>query len=145
MDKSEIKSLVSSGWIKCGLIFETQGITKDVTSELLKKHLDKMKKIRSIKVIEESFSTLEVTEPVKPLKERGIKEVYSQVLEIVVLAEDFETLVNLTISFGPSALEVLEPEKITITMREAQNSLLSMAEIMHQFASSGAGGFIISK
>ncbi|MBW6451140.1 MAG: hypothetical protein K0B02_00230 [DPANN group archaeon] len=145
MDKSELKLLISEGWIKCGLIFETQGITEKSTNELLNKHLDKIKKTKHIKVIEESFSTLEKTEPIPQLRERGINEVYSQILEIVVLAENFEELVHLTISFGPSALEVLEPEKIILSMRDAQNSLLAMAEMMHQFAASGAGGFIISK
>ncbi len=145
MHKEEIKKLLKLGWIKALLIFDTQAVKKEAVKELLKGHLEKMRKLESIKIAEEKFSSVEKTEPVPQIKERGITEVYSQVLEVVVLAKDFEALVNLAISFGPTAIEILEPETITLTIRQAQNSLLSMVEIMHMFASAGVGGFVLSK
>ncbi len=144
LDKYKIKEFINNGWIKAWMIFEVQATSNKTTEESLKNHVKKMKTIKSIKILEEKYSKITEEEPIPQYKARGIKKVYSQVVEIVVLAQDFQTLVDLMITFAPSAIEVLEPEKITLTMRSAQNALSSIADIMHKFAAAGRGGVMIS-
>ncbi len=85
---------------------------------------------------------------------RGVKEVatplphiekgYSEVLDVELVAENFDKLVYLVMNYGPSAIEILEPKNITMDMGEAQGVLNSLASMIHTFAAMGAGGMLVS-
>lgn len=144
MDKAEVQRLVKKGWIKVWMVFDTQAVDKKLLTELLEMLLAKMRETQSLKVVESSLTKPERIKPVAQLEAQGVKKVYSQILEATLLAEDFESLVNATITFGPTAVEILEPEKITISMRQAQNALSSMTEMMHRYAAAGPGGVMLT-
>ena len=61
-------------------------------------------------------------------------------LEVELFAENFETMVRLVMTYGPTAVEVLGPDEIKLDMRSAQNSLISISEMMHKFAIAVQGG-----
>lgn len=138
------QELMEKGWIKCWVMFEVQAIKKDVVENALKKHIEKLNKEDGLNILEENFTSVDKIEAPKQLQERGIKNLFTQVVEIIFLAKNFESLINMTINYGPTVIEILGPEKITLSMREAQNSLVSVADMMHKYTAAGFGGVIIS-
>ncbi len=145
MDEVEMQNLVKRGWIKAEMIFDTQALDKKVLQELLKRHADKLKMEPGVKVYEANFTEIDEVEPVPQFKAQGIKKVYSQLLEVVFMAQNFEVMANVTMAFGPTAVEILEPDKITIDMRTMQNVLASISELMHKYAAAGRGGVMITQ
>ncbi len=139
----KVDELLSKGWMKVWMIFEVQAADKAVCVSSLKKHVKDMGSLDSVEIIDESFADVDKIEAPEGLKKRGVNALFAQVSEVTIMARDFEGLVNVVINYAPSAVEIMAPEKITITMRDAQNSLASVADMMHKFARAGIGGVVI--
>ncbi len=139
----KVRELLGKGWMKVWMIFEVQAADKAVCVSSLKKHVKDMGSLDSVEIIDESFAGVDKIEAPEGLKKRGVNALFAQVSEVTIMARDFEGLVNVVINYAPSAVEVMAPEKITITMRDAQNSLVSVADMMHKFARAGIGGVVI--
>lgn len=139
----KVDELLSKGWMKVWMIFEVQAADKAVCVSSLKKHVKDMGSLDSVEIIDESFAGVDKIEAPEGLKKRGVNALFAQVSEVTIMARDFEGLVNVVINYAPSAVEIMAPEKITITMRDAQNSLASVADMMHKFARAGIGGVVI--
>ncbi len=139
----KVDELLSKGWMKVWMIFEVQAADKGVCVSSLKKHVKDMGSLDSVEIIDESFAGVDKIEAPEGLKKRGVNALFAQVSEVTIMARDFEGLVNVVINYAPSAVEIMAPEKITITMRDAQNSLASVADMMHKFARAGIGGVVI--
>lgn len=139
----KVDELLGKGWMKVWMIFEVQAADKAVCVSSLKKHIKDMGSLDSVEIIDESFAGVDKIEAPEGLKKRGVNTLFAQVSEVTIMARDFEGLVNVVINYAPSAVEIMAPEKITITMRDAQNSLASVADMMHKFARAGIGGVVI--
>ena len=140
MAEIDVSEYVDKGWINSWFIFDTQGVDKKTIKEILEKLMVQFEKEKGVEIIEKSYSKPKKTEPVPSIKEQGIDSVYSIMLEVELVAEDFETMVRLVMTYGPTALEILAPDKIEVDMRSAQNSLVSISEMMHKFAIAVQGG-----
>lgn len=139
----EEQKLLEKGWIKTWLLFEVVAVKKDVAESALKQHIDKIKKEPALRVFDENFTSTEPIEPAEQFKAHGITETWSQIVEIIVCAKDFEALMNMIVTYAPTAVEILAPAKISIDMRSAQNALATVADMMHKFAAAGIGGMMI--
>lgn len=144
MEKEEIKELEEKGWIKTWMAFEVQGISKEVVESAIKQHIDKIKNEKNTNVFKEDFKKVIKIKAPPQFKQKKINNLYSKIVEITLLTQDFETLVNIVINFGPSAVEVLSPKEIKLTMRDLQNVLNSVTDMMHKFAAAGLGGLLIA-
>ena len=140
MEDIDVSEYVDKGWINSWFIFDTQGVDKKTIKEILEKLMTQFEKEEGLKIIDKSYSKPKKTEPVPQIKAQGIDSVYSTVLEVELVAKDFETMVRLVMTYGPTALEVIAPDKIVMDMRGAQNSLVSISEMMHKFAIAVQGG-----
>ncbi|MCK5299569.1 MAG: hypothetical protein KAJ54_00295 [Candidatus Aenigmarchaeota archaeon] len=140
MGEIDVSEYVENGWISAWFIFDTQAIDKKVVKEILEKMMKQFGKEEGMKVVSESYSKVKKTEPVPQLKKQGVDSVYSIMLEVELVAKDFETLLRLVMTYGPTALEIIEPDEIKLSMRSAQNALLSVSEMMHRFAIAVQGG-----
>ena len=139
------EKLIAGGWIKAWLVFDTQAVDKKLLKGLLSGLLDKIKMIKDINVLTESLTEPELIESSEKFKQKGIDTVFSQVLEVEIVAKDFETLLYLVITFGPTTLEVLAPKEIKLDMRQMQNTLILVSELMHRYAAAGPGGLVLTK
>ncbi len=142
-DDLRMNELLEKGWIKTWMIFEVQAAEKGVCVSALKKHVKDMASEPSVEVTQESFTDVDDIEVPEGLKQRGVKALFTQVCEVTLMAKEFEALVNIVINYAPTAVEVMAPEKIVLTMRDAQNSLVSLSDMMHKFARAGVGGMMI--
>ncbi len=140
----EEQKLLEKGWIKTWLLFEVVAVKKEVAESALREHIGKIKKEHALKVFDENFTTTEPVEPAEQFRAQGITETWSQIAEIIVFAKDFEALMNMVVTYAPTAVEILAPSKITIDMRSAQNALATVADMMHKYAAAGLGGMMIS-
>lgn len=145
MKESDIVSreLIEKGWIKVWMVFEVQAASKDVCVNALKKHVEGLGAQSYVKIMEQSFTDVDKIDAPDGLKQRGVKNLFTQVSEVTLMARDFEGVMNAVINYAPTAVEIVAPEKITISMRDAQNALVSVADMMHKFANAGIGGMLI--
>jgi len=136
--KFKIKELSKKKWMKVSLIFEVLGTTREIVEKSLKEHIEKLEKIKTIFLYKKDFSKIEEVE--KPMK--NVEKAYSQIVETEAMIKDIKTLIIITISYGPSSIEILEPKKIEISAGEIQDISNMISGIIHRFAASGIGGII---
>lgn len=142
MDKKlqeRVEKRLKEGWIKSWMMIEVLAITKEATKSSLKKHVNSMEKEDKTILYKKDFKEIKKVE--KPMK--NIKVAYSYIVELELIAENLDKLVYLVMNYAPTAIEILEPDKLTIDAGEAQGILTSIADIIHKFASMGIGGVVI--
>ena len=123
--------------IKAWLAFDVVALDRNVASSSLEKHLDKISSVPAVKEIERKLH-----EPVET-EFRG-KKAYSAAAELTAEFNTFHDLINTIIVYGPSAIEILSPDKMEIDMAEMQDVCNVVAGMMHRFASAGVGGLVIN-
>lgn len=139
MEKHEIEEKIKEGWIKAWFAIEVMATSKELAEKSLKEHVEKLSKVNDIIVISKDFKeTLKVENPPK-----NVKEAYSQVAEVTLLARDMLALIIAIVLYGPSAVEILEPIEKKIKLEEMQNIANFIAGLIHQFAIAGVGGIVI--
>ena len=142
MDKKlqeRVEKRLKDGWIKSWMMIEVLAITKEATKSSLEKHVKSMEKEDKTIVYKKDFKEIKKVE--KPIK--NIEVAYSYIVELELIAENLDKLVYLVMNYAPTAIEILEPNKLTIDAGEAQGILTSIADIIHKFASMGIGGVVI--
>jgi hypothetical protein len=143
MDKKtedQVKKRMKEGWIRVGMMVEVMAISKEAAESALKKHLEKMGNEKNMLIYKKDFRGTEEVE--KPLP--NIPKGFSQVVEIEMVAENYDKLVYVVLNYGPSSIEILEPDKINLDLGEAQGILNALATLIHRFAAAGGGGLLVN-
>ncbi len=139
MTPFEIKDKVKNGWIKVWLAFDVVAAKPEISKEALEKHMDKLLSLPQIIGYKK-----DIAEPMKiDNAPNNMKEAYSTAGEIEAVVKSVFDLINIVIVYGPSSIEVIEPDEIKISIGDLQNSVNVISGVMHQFAQAGIGGFII--
>ena len=134
------KNVKNDGWIRSWMMIEVMAVNKEATKSALEKHVDKMCKEKKTIVYKKDFKDIQRIENPRP----NIPEAYTYVVELEVATETYDQLVFLAMNYGPSGIEILEPEKLKLDMGEAQSILNSISEMIHKFAAAGVGGVVIN-
>jgi hypothetical protein len=74
----------------------------------------------------------------------GIEKGFSQVLELRVEIESFTKAIETVINYGPTYIQLEEPNRIEIDLKDGQEALQTVANTVHQYAQSGIGGVLVS-
>jgi len=104
-----------------------------VEEELLKRQLDKLSK--AIKK-EKAFNVYDI----QRAKIEEADERYSSFLEVNFSVKDFSALIGFMLFYGPTAVEVLKPEKLELGAQDLQEGLVDIADMVNKYAA-----FIASK
>lgn len=136
--KEEIEKKRKDEWIEAWFMIEVLAVDEKVASDALEKHVEKLAK--EAFVYEKSFQEAIKVENPTP----RIREAYSRICEIKLFVKDLESLVRIVMLYGPAAVDILGPKKKSASMEEMQNISNTIAGVMHQFASAGVGGMVIS-
>ncbi len=143
MDKKieeQVKKRMKEGWIRTSMMIEAMAISKEAVESALRKHVERMEKEKCILIYKKDFQeTIEVERPLP-----NIPKGFSRVVDIEAVAENFDRLVYIVLNYGPSSIEILEPEKMEIDAGQAQGILNTIATMIHRFAAMGGRGMIIS-
>jgi hypothetical protein len=138
-EKGEKKLKV--GWIKSWMMIEALAVSEDAVKSALEKHVKKMGLEQNVMISKKDFKNVERVE--KPFPNSSIEEAYSGIVELEVLTSDFDRLVFLVMNYAPSALEILEPKKLSLDAGEAQGILNSLAELIHRFVGMTRGAILV--
>ena len=141
ISEEEAGKKVGEGCIRAWIVFEALAITEAAAKEALEKLMDKLDKDDRVMLYKKAFGESKKVE--KPMK--GIDVGYWFTCEVNAISKNFDNLACIAMEYGPSAVEILEPEKITIKMGEAQCILNSISHMMHRLAAAGAGGIVFMK
>lgn len=140
ISKEQALEKIEKGQIQVRLMFEVLAVDEETAENSLKDLIEKLDRDERVRIYKKEFLGVKRVE--KPIK--GIDTGYSQVCEIELVSRHLSSLVEIIIEYGPSACEILKPEKITLNMADAQNILNAIGEMMHRFAAAGIGGVIIA-
>lgn len=140
MEEHEIREKIADGWIRASAFIEVMAVDEDTTTSALKNHLDKIKSQEGIKIFKEDLDEPEEVED----PPQQVSQAYSQIAEIEFIVSSVKNLITFTFLYGPSSVEVLEPEEVELKISELQDMANTTAALVHQYASQGAGGIITS-
>ena len=136
----EIKERRKEKWFEVWFSIEALAVDKEVVESAMKKHVEKMKAVKDIMVYESTFSeTIKVQKPMK-----NIEEAYSQIVKVKFFVKTLSTLISVVMTYGPSSVEIIGPDKKEMNIAETQDIVNLLAGIVHQFAAAGVGGIVIT-
>ncbi len=141
MEKEEAQEKVDKGWIKVRAFIEVMAIKEEAATMALEKHVEKIGKQDGIEIYKKEFDEPEVVEN-PPTKKAN--KAYSQIAEIEFVVSSVKNLMTFSMLYGPSSVEVMEPDSLKIKGGELQDMANSISALMHQYASQGAGGIVAS-
>lgn len=120
----DVEEKVDQGWINVEIMIETQGNDSEFLKDSLKNMVKKLENEDKVIVYEKSFEDIEETK----------KGWFSYICDVKLLTQNFETLVNVSMHYGPSSVEIIEPSKISIGIGEAQSTLANIADVTTSLA-----------
>ena len=138
--KELVKKREKEGWVKSRMIIEVLAVTEEAAKSSLEKHVDNMGKEENALVYRKEFREIKEMENPMPNVPKG----YSNIVELELLTKDYEKLIYLVMTYGPSSTEILSPDNIKLNMGEAQGIVNTVADMVHKFASAGLGGLLIN-
>ncbi|MCX6814513.1 MAG: hypothetical protein NTY20_02615 [Candidatus Aenigmarchaeota archaeon] len=139
MSDEKVQKKLKEGWIKSWMMIEALAVTQGAAKSALENHVRKMGNENNTIIAKRDFKKIEKVN--KPFP--AIKTAYSSVVELELLTKDYDKLVYLVLNYAPSAIEVLEPKKISMDAGEAQGILNSLAELMHRFVGMTRGAIMV--
>lgn len=123
------------------MVFEALSPKKEDLKDSLKDHVEMLEEEERLEIMETEFDDIDEMENPHPGLEKG----YSQVVETRVKVDGFDKAVQVAISYGPTYIQLEEPDRFEIGLKEGQDALQEVVNTMHQYAQSGAGGVMISR
>jgi len=127
--------------LKLWMIFEAVAATEEAVEGSLDEHLEKLGNEPDAEITETTLEEVEKVENPHPDLEEG----YSQVAEVVVEASSFEEAIALVINYGPTYIQLESPDHYELSLKEGQETLQDVADIMRRYAEMGVGGMLVSK
>ncbi len=127
--------------VKLWMVFEAVAATEEGVEGALDEHLEKLGNEPDSEIVKQNIDKVEEVENPHPDLEKG----YSQVAEVVVEASSFEESVALVINYGPTYIQIEEPDLYELKLKEGQETLQDVADIMRRYAEMGVGGMLVSK
>lgn len=98
-----------------------------IEETLLKKHLDKLEKTLHD---DPAFTVYSMEKA--PIEKSG--EYYSSFIEANITVKDFVSLVRFMFFYGPTAIEVIKPERIELGAQDLQDGLLDIASMLQKYS-----------
>ncbi len=137
--KDKVNKKMKDGWIKSWMMIEVMAVSEDAAKTALEKHVGKMESEKAAFLYGKKYGEIKDVENPLPNVAKG----YSYVVEFEILTQNLDRLMTIVMNYGPSSVEILEPNEIKIPVGEAQGVLNSVSAMMHKFASQ-SGGIIVS-
>lgn len=127
--------------IELWMVFEAVAATEEGVKDSLDDHLEKLESESKVEINESNIDEVSKVENPHPDLEEG----FSQVAECRVTVDDFEKAISIMFNYGPTYVQMEGPEKYEMDLKEGQESLQTVANVIHQYAQKGLGGILVSK
>lgn len=123
----DIEKYLREGSILARIFIEVQGNDKDACHKALDRTIfDSLVNEDSVTLLNVKFYELEKDEK---------NEFFSGVVEVKLLLRDFRWFVSVVMRYGPSAMEIIEPNSVKLNMEEMQSILADVSELSQTFSS----------
>jgi len=123
----DVDRLLNEGCIHARMFMEVQGNDRDACQSALERTIfDSL-------VVEDSVTALNVK--FYELQKDSKDGFFSGVVEIDLLFRDFRWFVNVTMRYGPSAIEIIEPHSVKLNLDDMQSILADVSELSQTFSS----------
>lgn len=123
------------------MVFDVVAATEEAAQDSIDDHLEKLESEKSVVSMTSEVDEVSRVEQPSPDLDEG----YSQVAEVEMEITSFSDLVGIVINYGPTSVDVKSPDRVEMDLREVRDALNAVAQIMHQFLQSGAGGMMVSR
>jgi hypothetical protein len=127
--------------IQLWMVFEAVAATEEGVEDSLDEHLEKLESESRVEITESNIDEISRVENPHPDLEEG----FSQVAECRLEVDDFEKAISLTFNYGPTYVQMEGPEKFELDLKDGQESLQTVANVIHKYAEKGLGGVLVSK
>jgi hypothetical protein len=127
--------------IELWMVFEAVAATEEGVKDSLEEHMDKLRSESGVEIKEENIDEVSKVENPHP----DIDEGFSKVAECRLNVESFDKSVSLTFNYGPTYVQMEGPEKYEMDLKEGQEALQNVANVIHKYAQMGLGGVLVSK
>jgi len=121
------------------MVFDVVAATEEAANASLQDHIDNLATETPVSDMETEMEEARKVEQPHPELDEG----YSQLCEVECTVNGFAALVDIIINYGPTSVDITAPEQVTMEMGEVRDALNEVAQMMHQFLQSGAGGMMI--
>ncbi len=126
-EKIDVPRRVKEGSILAHIYIEVQGNDKEAAKKALEATVfDNLLEEKYIDVLRVKFYDIR--------KDKD-QEFFSGVAEIKFLSRDFRWFVSVVMRYGPSAIEIIEPHQVNLTLDEMHSILADISEISQAYAS----------
>jgi len=135
----KIAKKVKDGWIRAWMMIEVVATTPEAAKSALETHVTKLEKEKKSIVYDKKYHSADKI----TANFANATEAYSLVVEMELVAADFDHMFFIVMNYAPSSIEILEPAKYVMDAGEAQGVLNGLSDILHRFAASRSGGIVI--
>jgi hypothetical protein len=111
--------------IRAIMIVEVAGRPAQHVKDSIKAHVGQLRLKKEICVINESISN--------PRKVEGAEEMYTCFAEVEIEVENFARLTEIVFDYMPSSIEILNPDKVEMSLPEATTYLNTLAGRLHRY------------
>jgi len=123
----DVDKYLGEGGVLATLYLEVQGNNEETAKKALEKTVfDQLRMDKKVFLLEARMFELKKDEKV---------EVYSGVAEVKVLARDFRWFINTVMRYGPSAIEIIEPEEVHLSCDEMHSLVADVADVTQSLSS----------
>ncbi len=123
----DVDKYLKDGALLSRLFIEVQSNDKDAAETALKRVVfDGLSNEKSVKLIYAKLYDIRKDEEL---------DFFSGVVEIKLLVMEFRWFVSVVMRYGPSAIELIEPNEVTLTMDEMQSLLADVSELTQAYSS----------
>lgn len=117
MKNSEIKRLISDGWVQVLFTMTVQGNDSKKVDEALRSQLNEMEKLG--KIVESKISKPELIEKSKTW--------YSQFSEIEIMLDNPDKIFDILLDYMVNSVEIIAPDNLKINSQTYQDRLNDLA------------------
>ena len=117
MKNSEIKRLISDGWVQVLFTMTVQGNDSKKVDEALRSQLNEMEKLG--KIVESKISKPELIEKTKSW--------YSQFSEIEIMLDNPDKIFDILLDYMVNSVEIIAPDNLKINSQTYQDRLNDLA------------------
>lgn len=123
----DVEKLIGEGSILARIFIEVQSNDKEMAEKALKSAvLDSLVSEAGVDLLNVKFYEL---------KKDGEGESFSGVTEVELLFRDFKRFVSVAMRYGPSAIEIIDPHSIKLSLDEMHSILIDVCSFSHTLSS----------
>ena len=136
--KMNIKEELVKGRIYARLIFEIMGTPRENVEKAIRLLVEKLKTLDGVRVVVEKY-----------FDPKKIEEMWSNFVEVELFLDNITTLVNMSVDFLPTSIEIIEPEHMSMPSREFGGVLndltVKLLKISNEYQTASVENHLIKK